>query len=216
MTHSYPTLRDLATRAVLVNGIPWQEEDKGLPMVKEMEALERLPGDYIITKSSTEVAKAGGGTLSPGEAGFVEQWKKPLSLKNGGKISISKEMGGDPVVLWGIVADTESGRTWETEILGQPVQHGCEVGREGKMFAWKRTNLISGFKVANEDSYTAKVEDTLEDTLEGKLVTSNSFCLELDSKGKMEYVRKALVKFPTAELEVINKVVAEVMGKPSL
>ena len=137
-------------------------------------------------------------------------------MKNGGKISISKEMGGDPVVLWGIVADTESGRTWETEILGQPVQHGCEVGREGKMFAWKRTNLISGFKVANEDSYTAKVEDTLEDTLEGKLVTSNSFCLELDSKGKMEVVGKVLMKFSTAELEVINNVVAEVMGNPSL
>ena len=190
MTHSYPTLRDLATRAVLVNGIPWQEEDKGLPMVKEMEALERLPGDYIITKSSTEVTKAGGGTLSPREAGFVEQWEKALSLKNGGKISISKEMGGDPVVLWGIVADTESGRTWET-ILAQPVQQGCEVGRDGIMFAWKKTTLISGFKVANEDSYTAKVELTSCSTREGKVVASNSSCWELDSKGKMEYVRKA-------------------------
>ena len=95
MTHSYPTLRDLATRAVLVNGIPWQEEDKGLPMVKEMEALERLPGDYVITKSSTEVTKAGGGGLSPWEADLVEQWEKALSLKYGSKISISKEMGGE-------------------------------------------------------------------------------------------------------------------------
>ena len=216
MTHSYPTLRDLAMRAVLVNGIPWEEEDKGLPMVKEMEALERLPGDYVITKSSTEVTKAGGGALSPWEADLVEQWEKALSLKYGSKISISKEMGGDPVVLWGIAADTESGRTWETEILGQPVQHGCEVGRDGERFSWKKTTLISGFKVANEDSYTAKVELTSCSTREGKVVASNSSCWELDSKGKMEYVRKALVKFPTAELEVINKVVAEVMGKPSL
>ena len=55
MTHSFPNLKDLTMRAVLVNGIPWEEEDKNLPMVKEMEALERLPGDYVITKSSTEL-----------------------------------------------------------------------------------------------------------------------------------------------------------------
>ena len=93
-------------------------------------------------------------------------------MKNGGKISISKEMGGDPVVLWGIVADTESGRTWET-ILAQPVQHGCEVGRDGERFSWKKTTLISGFKVANEDSYTAKVELKSCSTREGKLSTSD-------------------------------------------
>ena len=138
-------------------------------------------------------------------------------MKNGGKISISKEMVEmeDGVVLWDIVANTELGIT-RTTTLAQPVQQGCEVGRDGIMFSWKRTNLISGFKVANEDSYTAKVELTSCSTREGKVVASNSSCWELDSKGKMEYVRKALVKFPTAELEVINKVVAEVMGKPSL
>ena len=121
----------------------------------------------------------------------------------------------DSVVLWDIVANTELGIT-RTTTLAQPVQQGCEVGRDGIMFAWKKTNLISGFKVANEDSYTAKVELKTCSTLEGKLVTSNSFCLELDSKGKMEVVGKVLMKFSTAELEVINNVVAEVMGNPSL
>ena len=124
----------------------------------------------------------------------------------------------DSVVLWDIVANTELGIT-RTTTLAQPVQQGCEVGRDGERFSWKKTTLISGFKVANEDSYTAKVELTSCSTREGKVVASNSSCWELDSKGKMEVVRKTLVKFPkfpTAELEVINNGVAEVMGKPSL
>ena len=52
-----------------------------------------------IGSSATEVTKAGGGALNPGEAGPARQWNRAASLKNGGKISISKEMGGDPVVL---------------------------------------------------------------------------------------------------------------------
>ena len=202
MTHSYPTLRDLATRAVLVNGIPWQEEDKGLPMVKEMEALERLPGDYIITKSSTEVTKAGGGALSPWEAAAAEMMKRASSLKKGGQISIVKEMSGDPIVLWNIVEDTESKR-FQYPILAQPVHYN------GKNYAWKRTYLISGVKEEEGESYKAKVERKLHATREEKMVQSGSYCWELDRKGKMEVVRKALWRLPTGvELELINNVVA--------
>ena len=93
------TLRELSMRAVLVNGIPWGEEDESLPMKKEMEALERLPGNYTVATSSTQVTKVGEGVLSSGEARFTERISASMSMKKGGKIAISKEMRGDPVVM---------------------------------------------------------------------------------------------------------------------
>ena len=75
-------------RSMLVNDIPWGETDKSLPMVKEIEALERLPGDYIITESSTEYTKAE--VLNQQETEAAERLKKESSLKKGGKVSISR------------------------------------------------------------------------------------------------------------------------------
>ena len=86
MSLPFPTLRELSMRAMLVNELPWEEEDESLSMKKEVEALGRLPGHYTVTKSSTEVTKAGGGVLSPEEARFAKCWKKLYSFKNGGKI----------------------------------------------------------------------------------------------------------------------------------
>ena len=135
-------------RAVLVNGIPWEEEKlKSLPMVKEMEALDRLPGDYIVAESTTEVTKAGGGALSPGEARFAEKWKKARSLKQGGRISISKEMCGDPAVLWNIVEDREENKKVVSSILVQPVEHKCVQRRDGTIVAEKWTTVIGGFRL---------------------------------------------------------------------
>ena len=187
-------------RAALVKGIPWGEEDRSLPMVKEMEALERLPGDYTITKSSTEVTKAGGGALSPWEAAAAEMMKRASSLKKGGQISIVKEMSGDPIVLWNIVEDTESKR-FQYPILAQPVHYN------GKNYAWKRTYLISGVKEEEGESYKAKVERKWHITQE-KVVHSASYCWELDGKGKMEVVRKWWRLSTGTELEVINIVEA--------
>ena len=206
MALSFPTLKELAMRVMLLNGITWEEEDKSLPMVKEMEAFERLPGEYTITESSMVVTKTGGGALSRREAGLAERMKKALNLKKGGKISIAKEMGGDPVVLWNIVEDTASERV-QCAIIAQPVQHGCELGRDGKMNAWKKTYLISGVKEEEGESYKAKVERKWHITQE-KVVHSASYCWELDGKGKMEVVRKWWRLSTGTELEVINIVEA--------
>ena len=209
MALSFPTLKELAMRVMLLNGITWEEEDKSLPMVKEMEAFERLPGEYTITESSMVVTKAGGGALSRREAGLAERMKKALSLKKGGKISIAKEMGGDPVVLWNIVEDTASERV-QCAIIAQPVQHGCGQGRDGKMRSWKDTTLISGVNVGEGKSYKAKVERKWHMTREGKVVRSGSYCWELDRKGKLEVVRKLWWRLSTGlELKSIDKVVAQ-------
>ena len=204
MAPSFPILRDLAMRAVLLNEIPWEEEDESLPMVKEMEALRRLPGEYTITESSIVVTKAGGGALSPQEAAIAEKMKKAWSLKKGGKISIAKEMDGDPIVLWNIDEDRESGRNGFA-ILTQPVHHGCNLGRDGKMLARKVTTLISGVKVEEGENYKAKVERKWHITREEKVLQSGSICWELDRRGKLEVVRKEWWTLPAGvELELIN------------
>ena len=83
-------------RAALVNELPWKEEHDSLQMKKEIDALGWLPGNYTVVKPLTEVIKAEGGVLSPGDARFTEQWEKYKILKKGDKISISKEIRGDP------------------------------------------------------------------------------------------------------------------------
>ena len=194
------TLRELSMRAVLVNGIPWGEEDESLPMKKEMEALERLPGNYTVATSSTQVTKVGEGVLSSGEARFTERISASMNMKKRGKISISKEMRGDPVVLWNIVADTESTELKDDPILAQPLRHRCEVGWDGEIMAVNARGHISGVKVEEEKyykgevekevRYKAKVEKELCSTREGQVLWRYSSYWELDSKGKLEVVHQ--------------------------
>ena len=194
------TLRELSMRAVLVNGIPWGEEDESLPMKKEMEALESLPGNYTVATSSTQVTKVGEGVLSSGEARFTERISASMNMKKRGKISISKEMRGDPVVLWNIVADTESTELKDDPILAQPLRHRCEVGWDGKIMAVNARGHISGVKVEEEECYMgkvekevrykAKVEKELCSTREGQVLWRYSSYWELDSKGKLEVVHQ--------------------------
>merc|ERR1719341_727340 len=88
MSLCFPTLRDLAMRVVLVEELPRED----LPMKKEFEALDRLPGNYTVTKSTREVIKTGGGVLSPGETECAERRApKFFSIERGGKIAVSKE-----------------------------------------------------------------------------------------------------------------------------
>ena len=187
-------------RVVLVNEIPWGEEDESLPMKKEMEALNRLPGKYTVATSSTEVTKVGGGVLSSGEARFTEKIAASMRMKNGGKISIAKEVRGNPHVLWNIVADTESAESRKDPILAQPVQHRCEIGWDGKIMAVNARGHISGVKVEEEECYMgkvekevrykAKVEKELCSTREGQVLWRYSSYWELDSKGKLEVVHQ--------------------------
>jgi len=195
-------------REVLLEELPWQEDLEGLPMKKELEALDRLPSEYTVTKTSKEVIKAGGGTLSQGEAMFVDRFAGESSFKKGGKVSILKEMRGDPVVLWNIVDSTES-VDFRFPIFAQPVQHKSGLGRAGKGAVI--TNLISGVKVAKEACYTGKVKSIIEITTgEGKMVTSDSFCCMVDGKGKLEVSHKVWKKFETgAEIELIVTAVAQ-------
>ena len=96
----FPSLKELSMRVVLLEELPWEEELEGLPMKKELEALDRLPGEYKVIKTSREIIK--GGTLSQGEARSADKLAGKVIFKKGGKISISKEMGRDPVVMWRI------------------------------------------------------------------------------------------------------------------
>ena len=60
MSLPFPSLKDLTMREVLLKELPREE----LPMKKELDALDRLPGNYTVEKSTKEVSKAGGGVLS--------------------------------------------------------------------------------------------------------------------------------------------------------
>ena len=201
MSLPFPTLKELSMRAVLVKELPWEKELIGLPMKQELEALNRLPGNYTVTKSSYEVNKAGGGVLDQWEAEYVENVVKLWSTEVGNKVSILKELCGDPVVLWRIVLSTEA-RELRFPIEAQPVQQNTL-----NLFSLKCTNLISGVKVEKEACYKGRVEvEKIYTTREGKVVKSHSFCCVVNSKGKLEVVVKVWTTFENddAEVEVVT------------
>jgi len=195
-------------RKVLLEELPWQEGLEGLPMKKELEALDRLPGEYTVTKTSKEVIKDGGGGPSQWEARYAERFAGELGFKKGGKVSILKEMRGDPVVLWDIVASTESG-DFSFPIFAQPLQQKTGLGRDGRVGL--NTNLMSGVQVGKEACYTGKVESIVEIvTRDGKMVMRISFCSMVDGKGKLEVTHRVWKKFETgAEIELITTAVAQ-------
>jgi len=193
-------------RKVLLEELPWQEDLEGLPMKKELEALDRLPGKYTVTKTSRKVIKDG--TLGQEEARRADKLAGKGSFKKGGKVSISKEMRGDPVVLWRIDDRKESGK-FSFHIM-QSVQHDSELSRDGKIVSMKITNHISGVKVEKEANYTGKVEMKRCYTCEGKMVDVDSYCFLVDGKGKLEVTLKRWKKFKSGgEVELIDTAVAQ-------
>merc|ERR1719495_1630467 len=143
-----------------------------------------------------------------------------MRMKNGGKISIAKEVRGNPHVLWNIVADTESAESRKDPILAQPVQHRCEIGWDGEIMAVNTRGHISGIKVEEEEYYMGevekemchkgKVEREICSIREGKALWRYSSSWELDSKGKMEVLHKVWVSLPTgSEVELMNTSVAQ-------
>ena len=48
MSLPFPSLKELAMREVVLKELPREE----LPMKKELEALDRLPGNYTVEKST--------------------------------------------------------------------------------------------------------------------------------------------------------------------
>ena len=48
MSLPFPSLKDLTMREVLLKELPREE----LPMKKELDALDRLPGNYAVEKST--------------------------------------------------------------------------------------------------------------------------------------------------------------------
>ena len=208
MSLPFPSLRELSMRKVLLEELPWQEGLEGLPMKKELEALDRLPGKYTVIKTSREVIKDG--TLRQGEARGADKLAGKGSFKKGGKVSISKEMRGDPVVLWRIDDGKESGK-FSFHIM-QSVQHDSELSRDGKIVSMKITNHISGVKVEREANYTGKVEMKICYTCEGKMVDNDidSYCFMVDGKGKLEVTLKRWKRFKSGgEVELIDTAVAQ-------
>ena len=194
-------------RKVLVEELPWQEDLEGLPMKKELEALDRLPGEYTVIKTSRKVIKDG--TLGQEEARRADKLAGKGSFKKGGKVSISKEMRGDPVVLWRIDDRKESGK-FSFHIFAQSVQHDSELSRDGKIVSMKITNHISGVKVEKEANYTGKVEMKRCYTCEGKMVDVDSFCFMVDGKGKLEVTLKRWKKFKSGgEVELFDTAMAQ-------
>ena len=204
-------------KVVLLQELPWQEDLEGLPMKKELEALNRLPGYYTVTKTSKEFTKVEGGTLSKGEVRCAERAAWFNSFEKGSQVSIfkvlNKEMRGDPVVLWRVVASTESTDSSFPIFAQQLVEPQSGLGRDGKITPAEITNHISGVKVGKEASYTGTVEvEAICTTCEAEVevVWKTSFCFMVDGKGKLEAVRKAWIKFDTGtEVELINTVVAQ-------
>ena len=81
MSLPFPSLRELSMRKVLLEDLPWQEGLEGLPMKKELEALDRLPGKYTVTKTSRKVIKDG--TLGQEEARRADKLAGKGSFKKG-------------------------------------------------------------------------------------------------------------------------------------
>ena len=182
MSLRFPTLRDLAMRVVLVEELPRED----LPMKKDFEALDRLPGNYTFTKSSKEVIKTGGGFLSPRETMFAESvaLAKFYSIGRGGKIAVSKESCG---VLWKVSAGT--GRT---TINTKPL-FIYEDG-EGKFVAKLMTRICGG-----------KVEEEGCVTRGGMELKSGKTTWKVDAKGKLSVTSNLSTKLSTgaqAELTI--------------
>ena len=180
----FPTLRELSMRVVLLEELPWEEELEGLPMKKELEALDRLPGEYKVIKTSREIIK--GGTLSQGEARSADKLAGKVIFKKGKKISISKEMGRDPVVMW--------------RIYGRKVSYPI---------------FFSGFPLqqtpsrVSEAGFTGMVEMKRCYTLEG-IVGRGSYCFMVDGKGKLELNFKSWQKLKSrGVVELIDTAVAQ-------
>ena len=191
-------------RAALVKEVPWKENLEGLPMKKEMEALDRLPGNYTVTASSKKIIKAGGGVLSRKETKFVET-SLLYNLERGSKIAISKEMCGDPLVLWRIIFGTESKKVG-ISIYAQPLQHKFGLGRGGKIDTQIKS-LIGGGKVekqGKETCFTGEVETERRDRFKGYVAHRSSASWEVDSKGKLEGTWKKWKHFsPAGAVELI-------------
>ena len=182
MSLAFPTLRDLAMRVVMVEELPRED----LPMKKEFEALDRLPGNYTFTKSSKEVIKTGGGFLSPRETMFAESvaLAKFYSIGRGGKIAVSKESCG---VLWKVSAGTG-----HTTINTKPL-FIYEDG-EGKFVA-KLMTCICGGKVVAEFWATRG----------GMELQRRKTTWKVDAKGKLSVTSEVSIKFPTgAQAELTN------------
>ena len=186
--------------------VPWKENLEGLPMKKEMEALDRLPGNYTVTAATKKIIKVGGGVLSPEETRFAESSYLNM-LKKGNKIAISKKMCGDPLVLWRIVFGTEPKKV-ETPIYAQPLQRKFVnvLGRCGK-FESQTTSLTSGGKVEKHEKevcFTGKIEMEMRTRFEGYVVDGSSASWEVDSKGKLEGTWKEWMEFnPVGAFELI-------------
>jgi len=194
-------------RKVLLEEQPWQEDLEGLPMKKELEALDRLPGKYTVIKMSREVIKDG--TLSQEEARGADKLAGKGSFKQGSKVSISKEMRGDPIVLWRIDDGKESGK-FSFCISAQLVQYDSELSSDGKIVSMKITNHISGVEVEREANYTGKVEMERCYTCEGKMVDVDSYCFMVDGKGSLEVTLKRWKKLKSgAEVELIDTAMAQ-------
>jgi len=207
MSLPFPSLRELSMREVLLEELPWQEDLEGLPMKKELEALDRLPGKYTVTKTSRKVIKDG--TLGQEEARRADKLAGKGSFKKGGKVSISKEMRGNPVVMWRIEDRKESGK-FSFRIFAQSVQHQSELSRDGKIV--KITNHISGVKVEREANYTGKVEMKICYTCEGKMVDNDidSYCFMVDGKGKLKVTLERWKKFKSGgEVALIDTAMAQ-------
>ena len=185
MSLPLPTLKELSMRVALVEELPWEKELEGLPMKKELEALDRLPGEYKVIKTSREIIK--GGTPSQGEARSADNLAGKVIFKKGGKISISKEMGRDPVVMWRIY-----GRKFSFPIFfsGFPLQ--------------QTPSRVS------EASFTGMVEMKRCYTIEGKVVGRGSYCFMVDGKGKLELNFKSWQKLKSGGVvELIDTAVAQ-------
>ena len=185
MSLRFPTLRDLAMRVVLVEELTRED----LPMKKEFEALDRLPGNYTVTKSSKEVIKTGGGVLSPRESKLAECAPKFYSIGRGGKIAVSKESCG---VLWKVSAGTG-----HTTINTKPL-FIYEDG-EGKFVAKLMTRICGG-----------KVEEELWVTRGGMELKSGKTTWKVDAKGKLSITSEVSRKLPTgAQVELTITVEAQ-------
>ena len=193
MSLRFPTLRDLAMRVVLVEELPRED----LPMKKEFEALDRLPGNYTVTESSKEVIKTGGGVLSPWETECAESAApaKFFSIERGGKIVVSKESCG---VLWKF-----SDGTGHITISTKPTLYH-EGGEGEEKIVAKYMSCICGGMVEEKFWVT---EGGME-LLSG--ITSGKATWKVDAKGKLSRTSKVLINLPTgAQVELTITVEAQ-------
>ena len=161
-------------------------------MKKEFEALDRLPGNYTVTKPIKEVIKTGGGVLSPREAEWCVETVASAKLYNverGGKIVVSKESCG---VLWKFSAGT--GRF--TNISTKPLLY---IEENKKVVAKFMTCICGGM-----------VEEKFWVTEGGMELLSGKATWKVDAKGKLSRTSKVLINLPTgAQVELTITVEAQ-------